>query len=46
LDESIKDDIPQITGRENEILIQPFTEEEVKCAIFQMEHNKSQSFPY
>jgi hypothetical protein len=37
LDESIKVDIPQVTERENKILIQPFTEEEVKGTIFQME---------
>jgi hypothetical protein len=37
LDESIKVDIAQVTERENKILIQPFTEEEVKGTIFQME---------
>jgi hypothetical protein len=41
LDESVRADIPQVTESENEMLTQPFTEEEVKCAIFQMEHNKS-----
>jgi phage regulator Rha-like protein len=40
LDEAVRADIPQVTESENEMLTQPFTEEEVKCAIFQMEHNK------
>jgi hypothetical protein len=30
----------RVTERENDILIQPFSEEEIKSAIFQMEHNK------
>jgi hypothetical protein len=41
LDELVRANIPQVTESENEMLTQPFTEEEVKCAIFQMEHNKS-----
>jgi hypothetical protein len=41
LDESIREGIPQVTESENEVLTQPFTKEEVRCAIFQMEHNKS-----
>jgi hypothetical protein len=41
LDESFKEDIPQVTERENDILRQPFSEEEIKSAIFQMEHNKA-----
>jgi hypothetical protein len=40
LDESIRDDIPQVTEGENEKLTKPFGEEEVKKAIFDMEHNK------
>ncbi|WVZ82090.1 LOW QUALITY PROTEIN: hypothetical protein U9M48_029392 [Paspalum notatum var. saurae] len=36
MDESYRNDIPQL---ENEMLIAPFTEEEVKLAIFQMKHN-------
>jgi hypothetical protein len=33
-------DITQVTEEENTILTAPFSEEEVKVAIFQMEHNK------
>jgi hypothetical protein len=35
------DGIPQVAQAENAILTAPFTEEEVKAAIFQMEHNKA-----
>jgi len=35
------DDIPQVTDEENDILTTMFTEEEIKEAIFQMEHNKA-----
>jgi hypothetical protein len=48
LDESIRADISQVIESENEMLTQSFTEEEVKCVIFQMKHNKSprpDSFP-
>jgi hypothetical protein len=41
-------DITQVTEKENTILTAPFSEEEVKAAIFQMEHNKvsgSDGFP-
>jgi hypothetical protein len=41
LDESFRDDIPHVSGAENEILTQQFTEEEIKEAIGQMEHNKA-----
>jgi hypothetical protein len=41
LDETRKDDIPQVTDKENENLIQPFTESKIKITIFQMEHNKA-----
>jgi hypothetical protein len=41
LDDTRKDDIPQVTDEENENLIQPFTESKIKTAIFQMEHNKA-----
>jgi mannosylglycoprotein endo-beta-mannosidase len=34
-------DIPQVSDEENEILIADFTENEVRQAVFQMEHNKS-----
>jgi hypothetical protein len=34
-------DIPQVSNEENEILIADFTKNEVREAVFQMEHNKS-----
>jgi hypothetical protein len=34
-------DITQVTEEENTILTAPFSEEEVKAAIFQIEHNKA-----
>nr|AAO00696.1 retrotransposon protein, putative, unclassified [Oryza sativa Japonica Group]AAP54694.1 retrotransposon protein, putative, unclassified [Oryza sativa Japonica Group] len=41
LDENKIDDIPQVSQLENEALTQEFTEDEIKKAIFQMEHNKA-----
>jgi hypothetical protein len=41
LDDDRVDDIPQVSQAENDILTAPFSEEEVKAAIFQMEHNKA-----
>ena len=41
LDETQTSDIPQVSELENEFLSQPFLEEEVRVAIFQMEHNKA-----
>ena len=41
MEESRRDDIPQVSSEENELLIQKFSEVEVKEAIFQMEHNKA-----
>ncbi|WVZ92292.1 LOW QUALITY PROTEIN: hypothetical protein U9M48_038369, partial [Paspalum notatum var. saurae] len=35
------DDIPQVSPQENDLLSAPFTVEEVRAAIFQMEHNKA-----
>jgi hypothetical protein len=35
------DEINQVTGEENNLLIRPFLEEEVREAVFQMEHNKA-----
>lgn len=35
------DDIPQVSDMENEVLTMEFTEDEVKTAIFLMEHNKA-----
>jgi hypothetical protein len=43
LDKTRVDDINQVTGEENNLLIQPFSEEEVREAVFQMEHNKAPS---
>ena len=41
LDETRIDDIPHVTADENDILTAPFSEEEVRAAVFQMEHNKA-----
>jgi hypothetical protein len=41
LDETQKDNIPQVLELENEMLIQSFSEEEVRKTVFQMEHNKA-----
>jgi hypothetical protein len=43
LDESRTDDIPQVSAVENEQLVKPFSEEKVRHAVFQMEHNKAPS---
>jgi hypothetical protein len=40
LDELQIEDIPQVSILENEYLIEEFLENEVRAAIFQMEHNK------
>jgi hypothetical protein len=34
-------DIPQVSDAENELLVKPFSEEEVRQTVFQMEHNKA-----
>jgi hypothetical protein len=39
------DNIPQVTGYENDPVKTPFMEREVKQTVFQMEHNKF-SDPY
>jgi hypothetical protein len=41
LDDSHRDDISQVTEEENGLLVEKFTEEEVKRAVFQTEHNKA-----
>ncbi|XP_073361957.1 uncharacterized protein [Aegilops tauschii subsp. strangulata] len=41
LDENRTDDIPQVTAEENDFITAPFSEEEVRAAVFQMEHNKA-----
>ena len=41
MDETRTDDIPQVSDEENVLLTAPYSEEEVKKAIFQMEHNKA-----
>ena len=43
MDETLRYDIPQVSEEENEVLMAPFSEEEVKMAIFHMEHNKAPS---
>jgi hypothetical protein len=37
------DDISQVTAEENQILVEEFTEDEVRKVVFQMEHNKAPS---
>jgi hypothetical protein len=41
LEESQTDDIPQVSMEENGLLTAPYSEEEVKRVVFQMEHNKA-----
>jgi hypothetical protein len=41
MDESITDDIPQVSVEENNFLTALFSEDKVKKAVFQMEHNKA-----
>lgn len=41
MNESIRRDIPQVSNEDNDILTACFTEENVKKATFQMEHNKA-----
>jgi hypothetical protein len=41
MDESRTDDIPQVSIEENNLLTAEYSEEEVRKAIFQMEHNKA-----
>jgi mannosylglycoprotein endo-beta-mannosidase len=41
LEESQTDDIPQVSMEENGLLTAPYSEEDVKKAVFQMEHNKA-----
>jgi hypothetical protein len=38
MDESYRDDIPQVTAEENELLVAEFMEE-IRGAIFQINHN-------
>jgi hypothetical protein len=35
------DDIVQVSQEENDLLIRPFTIEEIREAVFEMEHNKA-----
>jgi len=41
LDESITNDIPQVSQLENEFLVDQFSETEVRTTVFQMNHNKA-----
>ena len=41
MDKSQIENIPQVSNEENAFLIAPFTEEEIKKSIFQMENNKA-----
>jgi hypothetical protein len=40
LDAGCTEDIPQVTEEENHILVEKFSEDEVRKVIFQMTHNK------
>jgi hypothetical protein len=40
LNESLVEDIPQVTSTESEMLVSEFSEKEIREAIFQMKHNK------
>jgi hypothetical protein len=35
------EDIPQVSDEENEQLVKPFSKEEVRHAVFQMDNNKA-----
>jgi hypothetical protein len=41
MDESLVEDVPQITPEENEALVAEFSKKEVRDAIFHMKHNKA-----
>jgi len=41
MDETLRHDIPQVLEEENEVLMAPFSEEEVKMTVLDMEHNKA-----
>jgi hypothetical protein len=41
MEESRIHDIPQVSPEENAFLTAPYSEEEVRNAVFQMEHNKA-----
>jgi hypothetical protein len=41
IEEDIRDDIPQVSAMENEVLTCHFSEEEIKNVVFQMESNKA-----
>jgi hypothetical protein len=41
MNETIRDNILQVSREENDILRAPFTEQEIRSAIFQTEHNKA-----
>src|SRR3954470_20093874 len=41
MDKTRTEDITQVSNEENTFLNSPFTEEEIKKAVFQMEHNKA-----
>jgi hypothetical protein len=41
MDETLTDDIPQVSIEDNNLLTAVYMEEEVRKAIFQMGHNKA-----
>jgi len=41
MDETLRHDVPQVSEEENEVLVAPFSEEEVKLAVLDMKQNKA-----
>ena len=41
MNETLSYDIPQVSEEENEVLMAPFSEEDVKTAVFDTEHKKA-----
>ena len=41
MDETLRHDIPQVSEEENEVLVAPFSEEEVKLVVLDMKQNKA-----
>jgi hypothetical protein len=41
MDETLRYEIPQVSEEENELLTPPFSKEEVKTVVPDMEHNKA-----
>jgi hypothetical protein len=41
MNDALRHDIPQVSEKKNEVLVAPFSEEEVKMAVLDMKHNKA-----